>query len=107
MKVEVVHVAKDGARTEQEIKEWSSGEAALKDMQQKDAQQVEPVEEQDDGMRFKCSGCGSYLKPDPGGSDGMKCDACGEWFTLCEKCMPDGSAYSDDAVWLCERCRKD
>ncbi len=35
----------------------------------------------------------------------MKCDSCGEWFTLCEKCMPDTDTYSSDAVWLCDGCR--
>ena len=60
--------------------------------------------EQDDGMRFQCKACDTYVKPDPEGS-GMKCHACGEWFTLCAECMPNREAYSSDAVWLCPECR--
>jgi hypothetical protein len=61
-------------------------------------------EEQDDGMRFKCSACESYVKPDPEGN-GMKCDNCGDWHTLCDECTPNEESYSSDAVWLCEACR--
>jgi hypothetical protein len=62
------------------------------------------TEVQDDGMRFKCSACESYVMPDPE-SNGMKCDNCGNWFTLCDECTPNEESYSSDAVWLCEACR--
>jgi DNA-directed RNA polymerase subunit RPC12/RpoP len=68
------------------------------------AEQKQSEQGKDDGMRFKCSTCETYVKPDPEGS-GMKCDACGEYFVLCDDCSPEWSKYLGEAVWLCPQCR--
>jgi predicted RNA-binding Zn-ribbon protein involved in translation (DUF1610 family) len=54
--------------------------------------------------RESCTGCGEEAVMDPAES-GLNCATCGQWFALCDDCMPKVSEHSRDAAWLCPECR--